>query len=119
MLLKIDNPNQGSLFQFGDSHTGHHPEEELAKFDNRSEKKVENFKNPAIFWHPAGTRGFFFFFFGEFSHCGDKEIQKIWEISFFECKFEEKKNFDEKKNHQTLKTTSLKKRKEKPINISR
>jgi hypothetical protein len=34
-----------------------HPQEEFAKlkFAYRSERKVENFKNPAIFWQPAGT----------------------------------------------------------------
>ncbi len=34
--------------------TGNHPWEELAKFGYRSERKVEKFKNPAIFWQPAG-----------------------------------------------------------------
>jgi hypothetical protein len=32
------------------NHTGNHPLEELAKFGSRSKRKVENFKNPAIFW---------------------------------------------------------------------
>jgi hypothetical protein len=37
------------------SHTGHHPQEELAKFDYKSERKVEIFKNPTIVLQPAGT----------------------------------------------------------------
>jgi hypothetical protein len=37
------------------SHTVHHPQEELAKFGYRSEMKVENFKNSAIFWPPVRT----------------------------------------------------------------
>jgi hypothetical protein len=40
-------------------HTGDHPQEEIAKFSYRQESKVENFKkifkDPAIFWRPAGT----------------------------------------------------------------
>jgi hypothetical protein len=32
-----------------------HPQEELAKFGNKSERKIENFKNVAIFWQPSGT----------------------------------------------------------------
>jgi hypothetical protein len=27
----------------------------LAKFGYRSHREVENFKNPAVFWKPAGT----------------------------------------------------------------
>jgi hypothetical protein len=34
---------------------GHHPQEELAKFGHRSERKVENFKNPLYVWPLAGT----------------------------------------------------------------
>jgi hypothetical protein len=38
------------------SHTGNHPHEELAKFGYRWWlRKVENFKNPAIFWQLVGT----------------------------------------------------------------
>jgi hypothetical protein len=37
------------------SHTVHHPQGELAKFGYRSEMKVENFKNPAVFWPPVRT----------------------------------------------------------------
>jgi len=33
--------------------TGNHPQEELTKFGYRSKSKVENFKNPTIFWRPA------------------------------------------------------------------
>jgi hypothetical protein len=33
--------------------TGNHPQEELTKFGYRSKSKVENFKNPTIFWWPA------------------------------------------------------------------
>jgi hypothetical protein len=32
------------------SHIGNHPQEEIAKFDYGSKMKVENFKNPDIFW---------------------------------------------------------------------
>jgi hypothetical protein len=35
------------------SHIGNQPQEELTKFGYRSERKVEKFKNPAIFWRPA------------------------------------------------------------------
>jgi hypothetical protein len=35
------------------NHTGNHPQEELAKFGYRSERKVKKFKNPAIIWQPA------------------------------------------------------------------
>jgi hypothetical protein len=35
--------------------TGNHAQEELAKFGYRSERKVENFENPSIFWHPLKT----------------------------------------------------------------
>ncbi len=31
--------------------TGNHPQEELTKFGYKSKSKVENFKNPTIFWH--------------------------------------------------------------------
>jgi hypothetical protein len=34
---------------------GHHAREELAKFGYSSGTKVDNFKNPAIFWQPART----------------------------------------------------------------
>jgi hypothetical protein len=37
------------------SHNRDHPQDELAKFGYRSETKIERFKNPAIFWQPAGT----------------------------------------------------------------
>ncbi len=37
------------------NHTGDCPEEELAKFGYKSERKVEKFKNPAIFLQPAGN----------------------------------------------------------------
>jgi hypothetical protein len=37
------------------SHNGDHPQEELAKFGYRSERKVEKSKNPAIIWQPAET----------------------------------------------------------------
>jgi hypothetical protein len=38
------------------SHTGSHPHKELAKFGYRWWlRKVENFKNPAIFWQLVGT----------------------------------------------------------------
>jgi hypothetical protein len=37
------------------SHTVHHPQGELAKFGYRLEMKVENLKNPAIFWPPLRT----------------------------------------------------------------
>jgi hypothetical protein len=36
--------------QIGDNH----PQEELAKFGYMSKRKVEKFKNLAIFWRPAG-----------------------------------------------------------------
>jgi hypothetical protein len=36
------------------SHTGYHSQEELARFGYRSERKVEKFKNTAIFSWPAG-----------------------------------------------------------------
>jgi len=41
------------LFFFVSSHIGNQPQEELTKFGYRSERKVEKFKNPAIFWRPA------------------------------------------------------------------
>jgi hypothetical protein len=37
------------------NHTSDHAQEELARFGYRSERKVENVKNLAIFWQPAGT----------------------------------------------------------------
>ncbi len=35
------------------SPTGDHSQEDLAKFGNRPDMKVENFKNPVVFWLPA------------------------------------------------------------------
>ncbi len=35
--------------------TGNHAHKELANFGYRSERKVENFENPSIFWHPLKT----------------------------------------------------------------
>jgi hypothetical protein len=35
--------------------TGNHSHEELAKFGYRSERKVDNFQNPTMFWQPLGT----------------------------------------------------------------
>jgi hypothetical protein len=32
-----------------------HPQEELAKFGYKSERKIENFKSVAIFLQPSGT----------------------------------------------------------------
>jgi hypothetical protein len=32
-----------------------HSQEDLAKFGNRSDMKVENFQNPFVFWLPAKT----------------------------------------------------------------
>jgi hypothetical protein len=32
-----------------------HPQEDLAKFGYKSERKIENFKNVAIFLQPSGT----------------------------------------------------------------
>jgi hypothetical protein len=40
----------GFFPQFCDVHTGYHPQDKLA----RSERKVENLMNPAIFWQPDG-----------------------------------------------------------------
>jgi len=37
------------------SHIGDHPQEELAKLGDKSERRVESFKNPATFWRPALT----------------------------------------------------------------
>jgi hypothetical protein len=37
------------------SPTGDHSQEDLAKFGNRPEMKVENFKNPFVFWLLAKT----------------------------------------------------------------
>ncbi len=37
------------------SHNGNHPQEELAKFGYKSERKVENLKNLVIFLWNAGT----------------------------------------------------------------
>jgi hypothetical protein len=34
---------------------GDHPQEELAKFGYRSQRKVIFFKNLALFWQPAGN----------------------------------------------------------------
>ncbi len=35
--------------------TGNHPQEELVEFGYKLEKKIENFRNPAISWQPART----------------------------------------------------------------
>jgi hypothetical protein len=37
------------------NHVGDHPQEWLAKLGYRLERKVENFKNPTIFWWLVGT----------------------------------------------------------------
>jgi hypothetical protein len=37
------------------SPTGDHSQEDLTKFGNRPDMKVENFKNPVVFWLPAKT----------------------------------------------------------------
>jgi hypothetical protein len=37
------------------SHISDHPQEELAKFGYKSERKVESFKIPSIVWWPIGT----------------------------------------------------------------
>jgi hypothetical protein len=42
------------------SHIGDHPEEEVAKFCSMSERKIETFKNPAIFLRLGRTRMVFF-----------------------------------------------------------
>jgi len=44
---------QGSLKMYAEG--GHHPQQELDRFGHRSERKVENFKNPLRFGHFAGT----------------------------------------------------------------
>ncbi len=44
---------QGSLKMYAEG--GHHPQQELDRFGHRSERKVENFKNPLCFGHFAGT----------------------------------------------------------------
>jgi hypothetical protein len=51
------NYNKGFSIQFCNIITGvNHPQEELAKFGYKLERKVENFKNPAMFWpSAAGT----------------------------------------------------------------
>jgi hypothetical protein len=58
--------------QFCDcSGAGDHPQYgELAKFGCRSERKVENFENLAIFWWPSGPT---FFFVVSFHHLATKE----------------------------------------------
>jgi hypothetical protein len=38
------------LYQFCGRWSGHHPQEDLAKFGYMSVRKVEKFRNPAIFW---------------------------------------------------------------------
>jgi hypothetical protein len=37
------------------SPTGDHSQEDLAKFGNRPDMKVENFKNPVVFWLCIGN----------------------------------------------------------------
>ncbi len=39
----------------GFTQTGDYPPEELVKFGYRKVMKVEGFKNPVMFWLPAGT----------------------------------------------------------------
>jgi hypothetical protein len=44
------------VFYFlGCTQTGDYPPEELVKFGYRKVMKIEGFKNPFLFWLPAGT----------------------------------------------------------------
>ncbi len=53
------------------THIGNHP---LSKNGYRSERKVENFKNPAIFWWPAGTCSL--------NVAISEKIPEIWQLCF-------------------------------------
>jgi hypothetical protein len=48
--------NKSQFCDVATIHTGNNPQRELAKIGYISEKKkTGQFKNPAIFWQPAGT----------------------------------------------------------------
>jgi hypothetical protein len=61
-ITKVKNKNKNKIPDCGwfisfflCSPIGDHSQEDLAKFGNRSDMKVENFKNPFVFWLSAKT----------------------------------------------------------------
>ncbi len=57
LLQKTRGQHQGFFFFHSViyNHTGNHPQEELANFGYRSNRKVENLRTLLIFQQPAGT----------------------------------------------------------------
>ncbi len=57
MIHHLQLPTAPSIYlsEAGFHQTSNHPQEELAKFGYRPEKKVFFKKIPAVFWRPPGT----------------------------------------------------------------